>query len=847
MQVDWELSQSFVSDSTGVRSACVLPAAKGSSDVFQLVTGNQAGRLCAFGVPSADMGVIPFQHDHAVTAILSNPSTSSGQQEDSTTFAYVTGCKDAVIRIFDSAHQLVGSLKGHEKPVTSLAWCGGNKGGGGGGGEQQQSSHFLVSGSWDGTAKVWNMQNRSLVATLPGHENSVCVASLSTSSSSTSTSSSPSSSSSSSVLEIVTGSAGIAANNRIQDHSIRIWNVDTVTGDTKLKQTVANDHEGPIRDVCFVPLSSTDTDTDAGDANTVLASCSNDGTVKFRSRQTAEASSTLSFMQQSEHPPMLLSVASIHDGPSLAAAAEDGHVIVWDLAAQQQDSDSDSTDSPQPPQIIRHVSCVWKVLDLPNGDFATCCDDGTVRIFTRATERQAPLAEREAFAAQAQAAVQKQQSGPSAEEVAKLPSWSDNAQHVGKSEGQVQLFQKDGTAIAAQWSAPSRTWIEVGQVMGSNPQDQGMIEGVKYDHVLPIEVDQTGGGVASLQIGYNNGENCFVAAQRFIDAHELPRHHLQQIADYIQQRLGQQSQTLGASGTGSGGPAGMAPTVSNTGTPIASFEYLPIKGYKTFDLAEKVAATTLEKMKNKIQEFGKLSDGEMAQVVSLMTTLAASNRYHASQVPDSELNVISHMLTTFPPAEAFPALDLAKLAALHPDAASTARFAYWDGVIQQALALCQNQDALQGPAAVAIPMLSLRLFANAFKGGPGSAQAVAKHSDDILACVEAHVQSSNKNIRLSVATVLHNACCYVKSNAQTAGGSAEHRILPMLNTIITSKTYESEAMMRALVALGTLVMSSKNAKEAAQTLFLASKVELAASPHGTSVKSAAKEVYAVLQ
>jgi hypothetical protein len=34
---------------------------------------------------------------------------------------------------------------------------------------------------------------------------------------------------------------------------------------------------------------------------------------------------------------------------------------------------------------------------------------------------------------------------------------------------------------------------------------------------------------------------------------------------------------------------------------------------------------------------------------------------------------------------------------------------------------------------------------NAFKGGPGFMQAVAKHSDDILACTEAHVKSSNKN------------------------------------------------------------------------------------------------------
>jgi phospholipase A-2-activating protein len=784
MQVDWELSQSFVSDSQGVRSACVLPAAPGSSDAFRLVTGNQAGRLCEFGVPSADMTVIPFQHDHAVTAIVSN-------REDN---LYVTGCKDSNIRIFDgSTHELVGTLKGHEKPVTSLAWCG------------EKEGQFLVSGSWDGTAKVWNMQNRSLVTTLPGHENSVCVTSLS-------------SSSQSSILEIATGSAGIAQNNKIQDHTIRIWNVDTHTGDTKLKCQVANDHEGPIRDVCLVGNDDS--------SQTLLASCSNDGTVKLRSGQSGDAESTLSFMQQSQDPPMLLSVASIHDGPSLAAAAEDGHVVIWDLAQQGTQ-----------PQVIRHISCVWKVLDLPNGDLATCCDDGGVRIFTRATERQAPQADREEFAETVKAAVQKQQSGPSSAEIAKLPLWQDNLALTGKSEGQVQLFQKDGIAIAAQWSAASQTWIEVGQVMGSN-QDQGIIDGVKYDHVLPIEVDLTGGGLANLEIGYNNGENPFVAAQRFIDAHVLPQHHLSEIADYIQQRLGQQTQTLGA--------AGGMPAAAVTGTPIVSFEYLPIKGYKIFELSVKVAATTLEKMKNKIQEFDKLSDVEMGQVGTLMETVAASNRYHASKVQDSELKLVSHMLETFPPAQAFPALDLARLAVLHPDAASKERYDYWYGVIQQALTLSKHKDSLEGPAAVAIPMLSLRLFANAFKGGAGSAQAVAAHSAEILSCVEAHVKSSNKNIRLSVATVLHNAAFYLVSNSQSSSVIAQ-RMVPMLNDILKAKTYESDAVLRSLVALGTIVMSSKEAKATANSLYLSSTVEPAASPHGALVKNAAKEVYSVLQ
>lgn len=54
--------------------------------------------------------------------------------------------------------------------------------------------------------------------------------------------------------------------------------------------------------------------------------------------------------------------------------------------------------------------------------------------------------------------------GPSAVEIAKLPRWEQRHANIGKSEGQVQVFQRDGKAIAAQWSAASSTWIEVGEV-----------------------------------------------------------------------------------------------------------------------------------------------------------------------------------------------------------------------------------------------------------------------------------------------------------------------------------------------------------------------------------------------
>lgn len=51
-------------------------------------------------------------------------------------------------------------------------------------------------------------------------------------------------------------------------------------------------------------------------------------------------------------------------------------------------------------------------------------------------------------------------------EIASLPKWEERYATRGKSEGQVQVFQRAGKAIAAQWSAASSAWIEVGEVGG---------------------------------------------------------------------------------------------------------------------------------------------------------------------------------------------------------------------------------------------------------------------------------------------------------------------------------------------------------------------------------------------
>jgi hypothetical protein len=177
-----------------------------------------------------------------------------------------------------------------------------------------------------------------------------------------------------------------------------------------------------------------------------------------------------------------------------------------------------------------------------------------------------------------------------------------------------------------------------------------------------------------------------------------------------------------------------------------------------------------------------------------------------------------------------------------------------------------------GTAAVAVPMLSLRFCANCFRGGPGSLKAVsdllARHvilvlcllkkvscslahfafpisfANSVLSCAEGFVLSKNKNVRISVATVLMNVAISVSTTLDAQDASIQ--VVSLVDKLLACKLYESEATVRALLALGTVVLAKEVAREAARSLHLTTKVEPAASPHGDTAKAVAKEIYFIL-
>lgn len=807
---EYVLSKSVVTDGDSVRSLALNTT---SDSTTILLSGAEGGMLSTTNLSSYDTSILSSgstRHPHTITAILAIQGDTDKTATNSGDASYVTACKDTIIRIFSNTNDLILSLEGHEKAVTSLSWL-----------PVLNRDPILVSGSWDGTAKLWNIKTGMCLATLPGHENTVTVQGLPPGINSNGDC----------ICNLATGSAGIANGNNIRDHKIRLWSI-TVSSDyshvkTELKTTVANDHGGPIRGLCY--------DTHCQ----MLMSCSNDGTVKVREVTSGECITTLAFNDQ----PMLLDVQALSNG-WVVSGAEDGNVIVWNVEAGSSF------------QVIPHPNSVWAVLPLPNGEFCTACHDGCIRFFTTDESKYASPEEISSFTDAVQEARARASTGPSADEIAKLPRWEENASHVGKSEGQVQVFQKNGKAIAAQWSASSYTWIEVGEVTGRN-ENAGTINGVKYDHIFPIEIDVPGGNVQTLQIGYNEGDNPFVTAQAFIDEHMLDQGYLAQIADYIRQRVGEGSvPTIGAeTGAASAAtpsastPMDIEPSVSAP----ASYDHLPMCGYKSFENGADSA--TLNKMLTKIREFNvsvknSLSSSEVNEGLdSLSSTLAATSRYHSSIISDGELGSVKRMVKEWTLLHAFPALDLARLLVIHPDASRSTRKQIWADIIDAAINQCNTLESsnVVGMPAIAIPMLSMRLFANCFRGGKGSSEAAISRIPEILRCAESFVSSKNKNIRLALSTVLLNISSYLYSVGSFQDESIPALYLSVVGGVVGNGAYETEALVRVLVGLGTILLVDDKCKEEAKALQFSSMVQRVDSGHGEKASAVVNEIQLILQ
>jgi len=449
---------------------------------------------------------------------------------------------------------------------------------------------------------------------------------------------------------------------------------------------------------------------------------------------------------------------------------------------------------------------VWAVgCDAETGDLASACHDGTLRIFTRRASAVAGGEEIAAWEASVAAAAS---SGRSKVDVASLPSWEgDRFNMSGPSEGHVQLFRReeDGVAIATQWSSASGTWTVVGVVAdGPSEDDSGMVDGVKFDHVYPIEIDVPGGSVKTLQIGYNTGMNPFVAAQTFIDKHELDQGYLHQVADYISKRAGAGGVTLGGAASSSDPPAPTSSSSSST-PPAPTLRRLPYAG-APLRADSGLARASLDKILARIDAAAASRPATDAVRTSLPAlrdlcdVLLRTSRYHSSTLPQPALDALLAGLRTpaaWPSAEAFPLADLCRLAALHPDAAGGAGRQWSADAAGAVCDRCAGDDV--PPENVPVAVTGLRFLANVLAACPAEADAAR-----FLTAADKFAASPNKTVRLCVSAVALNAAHALRARTAPSPPDARAALYRLAASVLRAgRVYEAEPATRVLVACGT--------------------------------------------
>ena len=188
----------------------------------------------------------------------------------------VSGSWDETIRVWNvDTGECILTLKGHTGWVNSVGFNNGK--------DDPNPGTKIVSGSWDKTIRVWNVYTGKSIVTLKGHIDAVYSVAFNHDG-----------------TKIVSGS---------EDTTIRVWDVNA----GKLEQTL----EGHTESVTSVGFNHD---------GTMIVSGSDDRTIRVWNVATGECISTLE-----GHTKFVKSVGFNHDGTKIVSGSYDDTIRVWNV------------------------------------------------------------------------------------------------------------------------------------------------------------------------------------------------------------------------------------------------------------------------------------------------------------------------------------------------------------------------------------------------------------------------------------------------------------------------------------------------------------------------------------
>ncbi|EUC48291.1 hypothetical protein COCMIDRAFT_2741 [Bipolaris oryzae ATCC 44560] len=646
----------------------------------------------------------------------------------------VSGGKDQIIDVRSSTKTLDSDadalLIGHGNNVCAL--------------DVSEDGRYIVSGSWDMEARLWQVGKWGESTVLQGHTASVWA-----------------------VLAfdentIITGCA---------DNQIRVYNISGGTSPVRSIQAPE-----VVRALCRLP-----SDHPSG---AQFASAGNDAVIRLwtiTGKQVAELHG---------HENFIYSLAVLPNG-GIVSAGEDRTVRVWE--------------NNQCIQTITHPAIsVWSVaVCKENGDIVTAASDKLARVFTRDQSRYAAEAEIQQFIDDVKgSAIPQQTVGNINKE--QLPGPEFLAQRSGTKEGQVQMIKEmNGNVSAYQWSAAANQWVNVGTVVDSAGSGGRKIShaGKEYDYVFDVDIED---GKPPLKLPYNLNQNHYEAARKFIEDNELPLTYLDQVANFIIQNT--QGATLGQSNAQGADPWGSdaryrpgdANQVPAQPQPAPSPpKILPQKDYLP------ITAGNHKIIFKKLTEFNQalVDDGQKgislnpSDIDQLNATVSALEKGNGKGIDITGVELLLKAATQWPAEKRLPALDLLRLVlAFHEPAA------FLVSPEQNLLPALIESDVFTGSSPPNNTMMAIRCLSNLLQTEKGRLLA-SKEFDNIHPLVSPFLTSTNRNLIIALTTLYINYSVLLnyENNADRALS-----LLDDLSKVLTTAT-DSEAIYRALVATGTLL------------------------------------------
>lgn len=677
--------------------------------------------------PTYDSTIVKTHGKEFVNSLAIVPSSSQYPEG-----LIVSGGKDQIIdvrqpgkSIEDNADAL---LIGHGNNVSAL--------------DISQDGRYIVSGSWDMEARVWEVGKWGESITLGEHGAAVWA-----------------------VLAyddntIITGCA---------DKQIRFFNPSG-------KQLRSIQAPEVVRALCRLPPSHP--------SGAQFASAGNDAIIRLWTiggKQVAELHG---------HENFIYSLAVLPDG-GLVSAGEDRTVRVW------QNNECVQT-------ITHPAISVWSVAVCPeNGDIVSGASDKLVRVFTRDQTRYAAPTEIQQFNDDVKSSSIPQQTVGNINKE-QLPGPEFLTQRSGTKEGQVQMISEaNGNVSAYQWSVGANQWVNIGTVVDSAGSGGRKISysGKEYDYVFDVDIEE---GKPPLKLPYNVSQNHYEVARKFIEDNELPLTYLDQVANFIIQNT--QGATLGQSSAQGADPWGSesryrpgdSNEVRSQPPPTsAAPKILPQKDYLP------IATGNHDVIFKKLLEFNQVlvDDGQKgvsfnpSDVNQLSTTVAALKNGVGKNVELAGVDLLLKAATQWPADKRLPAVDLLRLTLILEEPT-----AYLVSPEQNLVQELVESGVFSTESPPNNTMMAVRCVSNLLQTEKGRLLASTEF-DSIHPLVSPLITSSNRNLIIALTTLYINYSVLLTSenNADRALS-----LLDDLAKILNSAT-DSEAVYRALVATGTLL------------------------------------------